>query len=266
MTTLEPGPVAADQPEPQAIEPEPPGPAWARWLVWLLQVLVAGAALFALADGRPASAIAAAVALAATFTPWLLPRAFAPVPRLLELTFVLGVALIGVSVGFGLFDRVVHWGKLVHAAEGFAFAALSVWLLLGGRDRLGLQVPTQLAAAIGIFLGITFGVFWEFIEFVLDWVRFSDLQKSNTDTMTDFLWADLGTVLGALLAVRLFCHWQSAAERRALGVAGSWLVDGPSRLLDRHGWLMTLLVTALIALTIAVLWFVGRPIPGLGTS
>ena len=31
---------------------------------------------------------------------------------------LLGVGLVGISYALGLYDRILHWGKLVHALEG----------------------------------------------------------------------------------------------------------------------------------------------------
>jgi hypothetical protein len=61
----------------------------------------------------------------------------------------------------------------------------------------------------------------------------------------------------------VYCHMLDGGDRAALGASAEWLVDGPSRVLDRHGFLLTILVAAAIALAIAALWFAGRPVPGI---
>jgi hypothetical protein len=75
------------------------------------------------------------------------------------------------------------------------------WLAkqLSVRDRERLDVHGQVVAVVNVSVGVNIGAFWEFLEFVLDWVRYSDLQKS-TDTMTDMLWNNLAAVLGTLEA------------------------------------------------------------------
>ena len=110
--------------------------------------------------------------------------------------------------------------------------------------------------------GVLFGVIWELIEFVLDWVRASDIQKSNTDTTTDLLWTDVGVVFGAVLAVRLYCHWRCARDCHQPGDLAVWLFDGPSRWLDQHGMLMTVVVALVAGAAVAALWFADRPVPG----
>ena len=238
------------------------------WLaIWLIRALLGAGIIFALLERQAWPTVAGVVALGLSFAPRAVERATrTDLPGWLELTWIAAVALPGASTAFGLYDRITHWGKLVHGADAFLVALLVGVLLLGYREARRIDLSDQLGALLTVFVGVAFGVLWELVEYVFDWVADTSLQKSNADTMTDFLWHDLGTVLATLLAVRLFCHWLGAADRRAVGVAGGWLVDGPSRLLDRHGWLMTLLVSAIIALAVAALWFAGRPIPGLPSS
>jgi hypothetical protein len=177
--------------------------------------------------------------------------------------FVLGIAAPLLSTAFGLYDHVEDWGKLVHALDAACATAIFGLLFLGWRDLAQIDVTDELAAMLTIFFGVLFGVAWEVVEFVRDWVAYSDLQKSNTDTMTNFLWNDVAAVLAALLVVRLYCHLTSGRDRKALGETAEWLIDGPSRLLERHGLTLAAITGCAIAAAVAVLWFAGRPIPGL---
>src|SRR5437762_11728181 len=154
----------------------------------------------------------------------------------------------------GLCDRVVNWGKVVHGLEGFLVAVLVGVLLLGWRDLAAINLSDQLAALLTMCSGMFFGVLWEIVEFVLDWVRYSDLQKSNSDTMTDLLWNDVAAVVGALLAARWYCHVLRANERSETGQIAIWLIDGPNRWLARHGFLLTIIVAVLGAAAVAALW------------
>jgi hypothetical protein len=136
-------------------------------------------------------------------------------------------------------------------------------LLLGWRQRTRTEISMELATLLAMFAGILFGVLWEVIEFVRDWVEYSDLQKSNTGTMMNFLFNDIGAALGALLATYVYCHLATAANREVLAGTAEWLVDGPSRVLDRHGLALTTIAVSLIAATVLTLWFAGRPVPGI---
>jgi hypothetical protein len=182
---------------------------------------------------------------------------------LLLIPLGVGIALPLLSTVLGLYDHVEHWGKAVHAIDGFCAAFIFGVLLLGWRDLARVELADELAAPLSMFFGIFFGVMWEVVEFIRDWVAYSDLQKSNTDTMTDFLFNDVAVVIAALLAMRLYCHGLGTRDRQSLGTTAEWLVHGPSRLLDRHGLAMTAIAVGLIAASIIALWFAGRPIPGI---
>jgi hypothetical protein len=178
--------------------------------------------------------------------------------------FAIGVALPVVSSVLGLFDRVQHWGKVVHGVDGFVATLLFGLLLLGWRDAEAIDLSDELSAVMTTCAGIFFGVMWEIVEFVFDWITYSDLQKSNADTMTDFLWNDFAAVVAAVLATYAFCRVMGSEQRQEIGNVSVWLVDGPSRLLNRHGLLIAVLVAAIAALAVASVWFSGRPLPGLG--
>ena len=173
-----------------------------------------------------------------------------------------GVVLPLASTVFGIYGHVQHWGKLVHAVDALCATFVFGILLLAWRDAEAVDLPDELAALMSICAGIFFGVAWEIVEFVFDWLTSSDLQKSNSDTMTDFLWNDFSAVLAAVLAIRAYCHWISPRHRRDLGGFAEWLVDGPSRVLNRHGLLGTIVVAILIGAALVGLWFSDRPLPG----
>jgi hypothetical protein len=174
-----------------------------------------------------------------------------------------GVLLPLASTLLGLYDHVTNWGKLVHAVDGACATSIFGLLLLGWRDRARTDLTDELATLTAMFGGVLFGVLWEIVEFVRDWVAYSDLEKSNTDTMTDFLCNDVAVVIAALLAMQAYCNLATTRDRAALGQFAEGLVARPSRVLDRHGLALALIGAGLISATLLVLWFVGRPVPGL---
>ena len=176
---------------------------------------------------------------------------------------IVSIAAPVLSTVFGLYDRIDNWGKLIHAIDGACATAIFALLFLGWRDLAQIDFTDELAALLMMFFGIFFGVMWEIVEFIRDWVAYSDLQKSNTDTMTDFLANDVACVIAALLAVRIYCHLTSSQDRKLFGETAEWLVDGPSRLLDRHGLAIAVIAGCCIAAAVASLWFAGRPVLGI---
>jgi uncharacterized membrane protein len=153
-------------------------------------------------------------------------------------------------------DKALHFLLLVPLVLGVGL------LVLGWRDRLRVDLSDQLAATLALFVGVLLAMLVELAEFVSDWAFNTQLQASNTDTMTDMLASDLGAVLGAVLATTLYHDWLTTGQRARLGVLGQWLSDGPSRVLDRHGFAITFFVAGALAVAIGVLWFTNRPVPG----
>ena len=135
-------------------------------------------------------------------------------------------------------------------------------LLLAYRDTRAIHLPDQLAAFLAMLAGFAFGMLWELVEFISDWVASTDLQPSNLNSMMDLLASNVAAVVGGVLATWVYCHVLGAEQREELGNLAGWLSDGPSKLLDRHGYAMMLLFTAVTVLAVVALWFAGRPVPG----
>src|SRR5579859_7984645 len=70
---------------------------------------------------------------------------------------LVGVGLLAVSIAFGLYDRIWHWGKVVHGVEAVCVTAVAALLLLGYRERAQAGLPVHIAALASVCLGITFG-------------------------------------------------------------------------------------------------------------
>src|SRR5919201_2757128 len=150
-----------------------------------------------------------------------------PFQHQIGLVLLVGVGLPVASTALGLYDRVQHWGKLVHALDAACATLLFGVLLFAWRDLERVDLADELAALMAMCAGVFFGVIWEIVEFVIDWVGNADLQKSNSDTMTDFLWSDLGAAVAAVVAARLYCRRLGRREREGLGGLAVWLVSGP---------------------------------------
>lgn len=189
------------------------------------------------------------------------PRGAAPSATLPLALVLLGAAVAALSWALGLFDRVPHWGKVVHGVEGFLVTALFALLLLGYRDAERFRLPSQLAVVAAIFAGWTVAGLWEVAAWLLDWGLGADFQKSNADVMTDLLWGVLAATLGGLTGTRLYGAL-GATRRARLAAFVRAAGAGPGRVLDRHGVLVIGLVVACIAALLAVLWVAGRGIPG----
>jgi hypothetical protein len=97
---------------------------------------LAAAALYAVVAGPREGGAAAALACVISFV-FPLGGHFSRiiVPRVLELAWVLGVALVGVSDALALYGSILFWGKFVHTAEGFLVTVVAGSILVAYRDR-----------------------------------------------------------------------------------------------------------------------------------
>jgi hypothetical protein len=156
--------------------------------------------------------------------------------------------------------------KLLRCALASVVAGGVGLLLLAWRDRERVDLDDRLAALVTICSGLLFGVAWEVVEFILDWVLALHLQLSNLDTMTNLLSNDVGAVVAGALVVWAYEDVVSQSTRLRLGALAIFLVDGPSRELQRHGFAMTVVIAILTAAAVGALWFAGRPVPGFPTA
>jgi hypothetical protein len=214
-------------------------PTLRRWESWLPRLALAGLAAFQLAAGNPPGAFVAVEGVLVSLVPPLIVRLSGlGIPRLMELLFVFGITLQFVSESTKLYELLAYWDKIVHPTLVALTAWLGVWLLLGYRDAYQKRLPIHLVAALALLLGVTVGAVWEFVEFGSDWFGDSNLQKSNADTMSDFISNDLGAFVATLLGLRLYARWLGADQRTQAGQLARWLALGPSRVLDAHGRLI----------------------------
>jgi hypothetical protein len=185
---------------------------------------------------------------------------------MLQLMVIVAVLIPSVGASLGPFAAGWHWGKVMHASESLVLGVLVGLLWLGYRDHHRLDIPTPLVTLAAMTVGVAVGVFWELGAFALDWILKWDLQASNTDTMTDFLWMDLAAIAGALLAARLYREAFSVSRRREVAEVAAWLTCGPAGLVDRHPRLVGAALGVVIVGYVALLWLVDRSLPGLPTG
>lgn len=244
--------------------PRPVAPSHMRWEAWLARLVLAGLALFQLASGNPAGALVAVEGVLMTLVPWLIERLSGlRIPRLMELLFVVGITLQFASESTKLFELFAYWDKIVHPTLVALTAWLGAWLLLGYRDAYQRRLPIHLVAVLALLLGISVGATWEFVELASDWFGDANLQKSNADTMSDFISNDLGAFGATLLSLRLYPRWLGAEERREAGELARWLALGPSRVFDAHGRVIGAIGAVLVCAVLAVAAAIDRGWPDL---
>jgi hypothetical protein len=207
-----------------------------HWESWLLRLAILATFTYQLATGNREGALVAAQGFVVSLLPLAIQRlGGVKVPRAVEFTFVLAMALQYISESLKLFEVVYYWDKLVHPTEIALAGVLLVFLLLGYRDHGDARFGSRQAALIAWLLAAALGALWEFVEFTSDWFGNADLQKSNADTMTDILANDIGALIATLLAVWLLYALIGHGQRAEMGRLAEWLTGGLGRLLERFG-------------------------------
>jgi hypothetical protein len=117
-----------------------------------------------------------------------------------------------------------------------------------------------------MLLAMFIGAFWEFIEFGTDWFSNADLQKSNGDTITDIVANNTGAFVATMIALALYTHVFSDAQRRQMGEVAAWLAHGPRALVVRHGRPVGALVCAAVGGLIFASQWVDRGEPALASG
>jgi hypothetical protein len=124
-------------------------------------------------------------------------------PRAYDLAFVVAMVFTGWGEALGLYDAIVWYDDLVHTVVPMltcqvayiAFARIEV--VPDPRERTTLRREWGIAVATFSF-GVAVAGLWEIVEFASDELVGSELQLSNTDTVTDLIAGTVGSVLGAI--------------------------------------------------------------------
>lgn len=226
----------------------------------VLRLLLLGVLGYQVVTGHVNGAVVAGIGLVLTLVPAGISHFSGwHVPRVLELTYVLGIALQFVSESFKLFELFTYWDKLVHPAEIFLASGVATFLLLGYRELHELEVPDGLAATGAMLFGISLGATWELVEFAFDWFGNTNLQKSNADTMTDVLTNNAGAIFGTLAAFWVFRHRLDAPQHMRFGQIAEWLTSWMVVVFSRHGLAAGIVVALLVAGMVLAGWLVDRP-------
>ncbi len=167
----------------------------------LLRLALAVGAIVALVRGETKPALVLGVFFALT----LLGR-LVQLPRLYDLSFVLGMSIQGWGEALGLFDAIPWFDNLVHVSVPLLTAPV-VYLGLARLDVLpDPKDETRTEHYVGIFvvalaLGLAIGAVWEMVEYASDATLGSSLQIDNADTVGDLFADGCGALCGSVLLV-----------------------------------------------------------------
>ncbi len=125
-----------------------------------------------------------------------------PLPSFFYLLFPV-VVLTYLLGSFGLYTSWYYYDKVVHILVSFA-STLFIGYLLSETALKKVNSQKFLLSIVIISFGLSLGVFWEFFEWIVDFVYPQALIRGIDDTMTDLLADLLGAVLASIIALRFF--------------------------------------------------------------
>lgn len=179
----------------------------------LLRLALGVGAIAFLALGDRRAALVAGVFFALT----LLGR-LVSLPRLYDLSFVLGMSVQGWGEALGAFDAIPWFDNAVHVLVPMLTAPV-LYLGLARLDVLpDPKDETRTGHYVGIFvvalcLGLAIGAVWEIVEWSSDGLVGSNLSEGNTDTVTDLIADGSGSLVGAALLVVWARHGWGSVRR-----------------------------------------------------
>lgn len=172
--------------------------------------LVAGA-IVSLVAGEPSGAVYLAVSSAGALVARRLQ-----LPRLIDLAFVLALAVTGFGEALGFYDRWDWFDRVVHVIVPMLFAPVAYIglaradLVLDPHDQHSDVRRGPAIFVLCVAFGVALGGLWEIAEWTMDELGATNLSEGNNDTVGDLIADTAGSLLGAgLLLLWTFKGWGS---------------------------------------------------------
>lgn len=139
------------------------------------------------------------------------------------LAFAVAVAyadVIGTVADY--YSTIMFYDKVVHFLGSAAFTAVVLDIMLARNARKGAPEPASRLIVLGVVLGITAGITWEFYEYIGDVIFNSGRVQSQADTRHDIIFDIFGALLmGTIAALRIWpIEWR-------MGLPQQHLADAP---------------------------------------
>lgn len=170
------------------------------YVVYIIWLLLIGAAIFAAFSGQWASVFVAIVTLILTLIPLALQDVF---PIKIPVIFTTAIIVFTYTALFlgevaGFYERYWWWDIFLHggSAMGFGLIGFVIIFLLFGGNRFA--APPVAIAWFSFCFGTSIGSLWEIFEFLMDTTLGLNMQKSGLyDTMGDLIVDAIGSALAA---------------------------------------------------------------------
>ena len=142
------------------------------------------------------------------------------VPSLLEgivMVFVFAAEILGEINSY--YTRFALWDTMLHVTTGFLAAAvgLSLVVILNRKKVFGLNLSPFFVAMVSFCFSMTIGVLWEFLEFSMDALFATDMQR---DTIITSISSTLLNSDGLNVAVQIKGITDTTVNGQSLGING----------------------------------------------
>lgn len=192
-----------------------------RWVVSILQTVMAVGFVLALYERQWLNALVIAGVIALMFLPAVLGRRFRvhipPEFELLALVFVFAALFLGEIRGY--YHRFWWWDIALHTTSGLLLGIFGFLLvyLLNENDRVDLHMRPRFVALFAFLFAVTVGAVWEIFEFSMDRLAGMNMQKpmfGDPSGLTDTMWDLIVDTVGAIL-ISAFGWWYLKRNERS---------------------------------------------------
>lgn len=136
------------------------------------------------------------LAYASTYVPTFLERryrVYLPIEfHLVIVGFLYGSLFLG-EVGKA-YDRFFWWDVMLHLSSGVVLGFVGFLILYVLHVQKRLRMTPTLIAFFSFCVALAGGAVWEIVEFSIDQIFGTDMQKSNIDTMKDLIVDAVGAI------------------------------------------------------------------------
>ena len=180
--------------------------SWKRYLSFNLKLVLIAMAFITFFKGEYTWFAGTLVAIFLSFTPAILKKDFnVELPIIFDFAITLSIFLHVIGGYLHFYYLVFFYDHITHLLSSATISLLSVTLLYALTYHFKiLKLPPIAFGMLTVFITISMGVFWEFMEWGTDLMLGTNLQWGLQDTMMDLLFDTVaGLIVGTFAMLRL---------------------------------------------------------------
>lgn len=122
---------------------------------------------------------------------WINAKLNIDIPNVMEIIiflFIFSAEILGEINNF--YGNIPYWDTILHTLNGFLCAAIGFSLIdiLNNSEKFHIKLSPVFVALVAFCFSMTIGVLWEFLEYSIDKVMLSDMQKDKLVTKISSVW------------------------------------------------------------------------------